>query len=135
MAISLEEIISNRFMWADRLEVVRPQYSDYFINPSVAETFGLTNLESLSCGTRPIVFKLPVFQETLSDWGIFVDQMDGRALAERIKESMPSKTTSEMRSAAHQYVVDKFSEDTMCSNFLSLYKEAIKPAQPLVENV
>jgi putative colanic acid biosynthesis glycosyltransferase len=123
------EIIFTGFL-SEKTQVAKwLKVADYFINPSISETFGLTNLESLSCGTRPIVFRLPVFQETLSDWGIFVEKLGGKEFAERINEVMASKTSSEIRSAAHQYVFENFSEERMCRNYLSLYKEMTGPTQ------
>ncbi|TAN40750.1 MAG: glycosyltransferase [Nitrospirae bacterium] len=113
--------LQDKLRVADLLKI-----SDYFINPSIAETFGMINLESLSCGTRPIVFALPVFRETLSDWGIFVDKAETPSLTAKIKECIADKTTNEMRFLAHKYVCDKFSEDIMCSNYLNLYKEILK---------
>jgi putative colanic acid biosynthesis glycosyltransferase len=124
------EVIFTGFL-PDKIQVSRwLKISDFFINPSISETFGLTNLESLSCGTRPIVFKLPVFHETLSDWGIFVDEIGGRELAEKITASLERKTTREMRSEAHKYVCDNFSEDLMCRHFVDIYQEKIMPAKP-----
>ncbi len=124
------DVIFTGFL-PDKTQVSRwLKISDFFINPSISETFGLTNLESLSCGTRPIVFKLPVFHETLSDWGIFADKIGGRELAEKITASLENKVTTEMRSAAHQYVCDNFSEEPMCRHFISIYKEKIMSARP-----
>lgn len=39
--------------------------ADLFINPSVEETFGLTTLEALSCGTRAIVFRGTACEEVV----------------------------------------------------------------------
>lgn len=39
--------------------------ADLFINPSVEETFGLTTLEAISCGTRAIVFRGTACEEVV----------------------------------------------------------------------
>ena len=44
-----------------------------FIYPSYHEGFGLPPLEAAACGTPLIVSRIPVFQETIGDAGIFVD--------------------------------------------------------------
>lgn len=43
--------------------------ADVFLNPSKEETFGLTTLEALSCGTFPIVYKGTACQEVAEHYG------------------------------------------------------------------
>lgn len=120
------DIIFTGFL-PDKRDVAKwLKVADFFINPSISETFGLTNLESLSCGTRPIVFRLPVFQETLSDWGIFVENVGAIELANKINEVTTSRISGKLRSAAHQYVQEKFSEERMCRQFMDIYKEKLR---------
>lgn len=41
--------------------------ADLFVNPSVEETFGLTTLEALSCGTKAIVFRGTACEEVVQN--------------------------------------------------------------------
>lgn len=49
--------------------------ADVFVNPSKEETFGLTTLEALSCGTQAIVYKDTACEEVVNKYGgIAVEQ-------------------------------------------------------------
>lgn len=43
--------------------------ADLFLNPSVEETFGMTAMEALSCGTHPIVYKGTACEEIVDRYG------------------------------------------------------------------
>jgi len=43
--------------------------ADYYINPSVEETFGMTTLEALYCGTTPIVYEGTACEEIVREFG------------------------------------------------------------------
>ncbi|MBR4036089.1 MAG: glycosyltransferase, partial [Oscillospiraceae bacterium] len=43
--------------------------ADLYINPSVEETFGMTTLEALYCGTMPIVYRGTACEEVVSQFG------------------------------------------------------------------
>lgn len=43
--------------------------ADWYINPSVEETFGMTTLEALCCGTTPIVYQGTACEEIVSLYG------------------------------------------------------------------
>ncbi len=43
--------------------------ADVFVNPSREESFGLTTVEALSCGTTPIVYKSTACEEVVSLYG------------------------------------------------------------------
>ncbi|HHT16014.1 MAG TPA: glycosyltransferase [Clostridiales bacterium] len=43
--------------------------ADVFVNPSKEETFGLTTVEAISCGTRAIVYKDTACEEIAKEWG------------------------------------------------------------------
>ncbi|MCR5090360.1 MAG: glycosyltransferase, partial [Oscillospiraceae bacterium] len=49
--------------------------ADVFVNPSREETFGLTTVEALSCGTKAIVYKDTACEEIVKQYsGVAVDQ-------------------------------------------------------------
>lgn len=43
--------------------------ADWYINPSVEETFGMTTLEALCCGTMPIVYQDTACEEIVRQYG------------------------------------------------------------------
>lgn len=43
--------------------------SDYFVNPSVEETFGMTTLEAINCGTNVIVYRTSACEEIAEQYG------------------------------------------------------------------
>ena len=61
--------------------------ADVFVNPSRQETFGLTTLEALSCGTKAIVYKDTACQEVAEKYGgIAVEYENIEEIAKNIKK-------------------------------------------------
>lgn len=61
--------------------------ADVFVNPSRQETFGLTTLEALSCGTKAIVYKNTACEEVVKKYGgIAVEYENVEEIAENIKK-------------------------------------------------
>ena len=63
--ITLESITDSR-----QLAAVYSS-SDFFVNPSLEETFSLTTLEALMCGTKTIVYKGTACEEVANKYGGF----------------------------------------------------------------
>jgi glycosyltransferase involved in cell wall biosynthesis len=70
---------------ADR-ELIRSFYvgADLFVYPSRYETFGLTVLEAMACGTPVIASNATSLPEVVGDAGLLVDPMDSEAMAQEI---------------------------------------------------
>lgn len=61
--------------------------ADVFVNLSVEETFGLTTLEALKCGTRPIVYAGTACEEVVNQFGgTAVARFDWEALLKAMEE-------------------------------------------------
>lgn len=61
--------------------------ADVFVNLSVEETFGMTTLEALKCGTRPIVYAGTACEEVVNQFdGTAVARFDWEALLEAMEE-------------------------------------------------
>ena len=61
--------------------------ADVFVNPSRQETFGLTTLEALSCGTKVIVYKNTACEEVAKKYGgIAVEYGNVEEIAENIRK-------------------------------------------------
>lgn len=66
--------------------------ADVFVNPSRQETFGLTTLEALSCGTKTIVYKNTACEEVTEKYGgIAVEYGNVEEIAENIKKICAEK--------------------------------------------
>ena len=112
--------IQDKKVLADWLRV-----SDFFINTSLYETFGLTNLEGLSCGAIPIIFDLPIFRETLAQFGRFAEEISGAALYQLMEAAIDTLADPVVIKKAHRYVQENFSLRQMNEAYQSLYHEAV----------
>lgn len=59
--------------------------ADVFVNPSKEETFGLTTVEALYCGTKAIVYKDTACEEIAEKYGGIVVEQSTEAIFEAIK--------------------------------------------------
>jgi glycosyltransferase involved in cell wall biosynthesis len=110
--------VGDRNLLSDYLKV-----SDVLISPSKDETFGLAVLEALSCGVRPVVFKLPIFQEILGDWAIYSEEKTPPSLKDAILKSLNDRFPFQKKRSAYDYVCCNFSLDNMCKNYMELYDQ------------
>ena len=62
--------------------------ADVFVNPSKEETFGLTTLEAISCGTPAIVYKDTACEEIADIYGGMVVEQNVEALKLAIEQLM-----------------------------------------------
>ncbi len=69
--------------------------ADVFVNPSREETFGLTTLEALSCGTFPIVYKNTACEEVVATYGGMAVEGNVDALVSTIYDSVPRELKEE----------------------------------------
>ena len=60
--------------------------ADVFVNPSKEETFGLTTLEALSCGTPAIVYENTACEEVADMYGGIVVEQSVQAIKKAIEE-------------------------------------------------
>lgn len=58
--------------------------ADIFLNPSVEETFGMTTLEALACGTKAIVFKGTACEEVATRNGGYVVEQNLKSITDMI---------------------------------------------------
>lgn len=97
--------------------------SDLFINPSLAETFGMTTVEAMACGTPVIVNNVTALPETVVDgagFSIDINDMEGvLALISRFRGV--EKPVEVCRS----HVVSSYSVKAMTDAYLTLYGELL----------
>lgn len=84
--------------------------ADVFVNPSLAESFGMTSLESISCGTFSVSFAVGGLTDIIKhkETGYLAEYKNIDDLVQGVKWSL-NQTNTEKRSFLHQYVVSHFS--------------------------
>ena len=100
--------------------------ADLLVNPSLYETFGLVNIEAMSCGTPVIAFSVCAMEEIIADTGWCVPQIDSNALCLTIQEAFSSPDLLHLKSvASRQRVLKYFSEKQMLDAFETTYLRAM----------
>ncbi|HWT75763.1 MAG TPA: glycosyltransferase [Mobilitalea sp.] len=107
-------------------ELVRIYSSaDVYINASKEETFGLTSVEAMACGTPVIAYHSTACDEVLSnDTGIVLYNdrlLDLQIAIENIRKNGKAK----YRESCRNHVETKFSKEKMLSNYLHLYTQML----------
>ncbi|MCK9414420.1 MAG: glycosyltransferase [Prolixibacteraceae bacterium] len=99
--------------------------ADVFLNLSTQETFGLTTVEAMACGTPTIVYNATACPEIIdSDTGIVVGKNDIKGVLEAISTI---KRNGKMY-YSHQCrnrVLTKFNQTERFQEYLDLYKKSI----------
>ena len=92
--------------------------SDIYFNPSVAETFGLTTVESMACGTPVLGYARTATPEIIGECGIIYAKENFKKIMQEIREINTNKTIKEK---CRQRVEENFSLSKMLRNYLDLY--------------
>lgn len=100
--------------------------ADVFINPSVEETFGLTTVEALACGTPAIVFNATASPELIMpETGFVVEKNDMQGLIDAIK-LIKEKGKSSFSSACRDRAIKLYNKKDRHIDYLNLYKSMLK---------
>ena len=102
---------------------------DFFVQPSLFETFGVTYIESMACGKPIVATQLPVLQEKISKKrGILVPPKDSNALAEAIYYMLDDYQNY---SSVHitKYVEDNFSYAVVGKELDGIYRKLYRDAK------
>lgn len=101
--------------------------ADVFVNPTYDESLGLTNIESMACGTPVVTYQSGGSPETIDkNTGIAVKRGDFFALTNAIEEILkkPKENYSKFcRERAEKY----FNKDERFQDYITLYKTLIRP--------
>jgi glycosyltransferase involved in cell wall biosynthesis len=116
-------------------DVVRDFYigADLYVSPSLAETFGLTILESMACGTPVIASNATSIPEVVADAGILFDPYNYKDIAQCIQRVLDDPVLSdELRNRglqrAKQFNWNKTAKETLRAYEVSLknYSDQLK---------
>lgn len=102
--------------------------ADLLVNPSLYETFGLTNIEALACQTPVAAFPVCTMPEILkSSCGWIASEVSAGALADTIIRAFSDKAVLEEKGrAGRRRVEEVFSEEKMLDAFEDLYRTTLK---------
>ena len=99
---------------------------DFFIQPSLFETFGVTYIEAMACGKPIVATALPVLQEKISkDRGILVPPEDSNALSEAT-DYMLDRCQNYSPANISKYVKENFSYEVVGKELDGVYREVIR---------
>lgn len=110
----------------NNIEELRMLYSraDIVMSLSKAETFGLTLVEGMACGTPSVGYATTAINEIITpDTGIKVAAGDFRALAEAVRTIGEDSPFAE--SACRNSATDRFNQDIQFNKYVDLYEGLI----------
>ena len=100
-------------------------FADVYFNASKEETFGLTTIEALSCGTPAIVYNSTALPETITeDVGIVLKSDNIGELAEAI-EYLCDKGKDYYEDKCVAYCKEKFDVNIMVDSYFKLYESIL----------
>ena len=98
---------------------------DFVVQPSEAETFGMTVIEAMACGKPVLASRLPTFQRLISaERGMLVSPGDEKKLAEAI-DSMIDRYHEYRPEKLVGYVKDRFSHEAVGRRLGSVYEAVL----------
>lgn len=102
--------------------------ADLLVNPSLYETFGLTNIEAMACQTPVAAFGACTMPEILgSSCGWIAPEVSAKALADTIVRAFSGRDVLEEKGrAGRRRVEEVFSEEKMLDAFEELYRAVWK---------
>lgn len=109
----------------DNVEQLVALYStaDVFVNPSMEETFGLTTVEAMACGTPAVVYNSTASPELIcGDTGKVVQPHDIDGLQKSVCE-IAENGKSQYKDACVDYVRNHFDESIGYEKYIELYRK------------
>lgn len=101
-------------------------FADVFVNPTLEEALGMTNIEALSCGTPVVTFKSGGSPETIDETtGIVVEKGNTLELLNGINE-IQKNSKGYYSSACISRVKSTFNKRENFKKYIDLYKELLK---------
>jgi putative colanic acid biosynthesis glycosyltransferase len=101
--------------------------SDIFLNLSDEESFGLTSIEAMACGTPVIVYNRTALPEIVSEAGIIVEKGDFYSLKDAIHQ-LRRKGKMNYSDICRKHVLEQFNDQQRYSDYLNLYKQILRNA-------
>lgn len=99
--------------------------SDVFLNLSDEESFGLTSIEAMACGTPVIVYNRTALPEIVGEAGIIIEKGNFNQLKDAILQ-IRNKGKINYSEISRKRVVEKFDDNQCYSEYLNLYNQIIQ---------
>lgn len=97
--------------------------TDFYILPSIQESYSQTSVEAVACGTPIVAFPVGIIPELVtSENGIVCKDFTVESLAEGIQTVM---NRSYDRETIRKDVLERFSEDKIAKQYIDLYKSLL----------
>ena len=106
--------------------------SDIFVSASLMETYGLTLVEAMACGTPVVAFRVGGIPEAVPDGkgGILCAPQDPSALIEAVTALRDSEQLRKsLGNAGYQTVLNRNALPAFAQAFIRVYEKCITPAQ------
>ncbi len=101
------------------------QGSDFIVQPSEAETFGMTVIEAMACGKPVVATRLPAFERTISEErGVLVPAGDEEALARAI-DYMLDHHHEYRKERIARYIEENFSHRAVGERLNEVYSSVL----------
>lgn len=118
------------FGFIDDDEKIRQLYSavDIYISPSMMESFGQTVLESISCGTPVVAFRVGGIKDIIKHKvnGYLANPFDAKDLSNGIRWIIESSTNHKnLSDDSRNIAVQRFQYKTVAKDHISLYRRII----------
>jgi len=99
---------------------------DFFVQPSLCETFGVTFIEAMACGKPIVATQIPVLQEKINkDIGILVPPKDIEALADAT-DYMLDNYQKYSSAKISQYAKENFSYEVVGKKLDEIYRAILE---------
>jgi glycosyltransferase involved in cell wall biosynthesis len=105
--------------------------ADVFVSASLMETYGLTLMEAMGCGTPVVAFRVGGIPEAAPDGqvGVLCNPLDTSALLNAIETlRFSSQFRAELGKAASELVTGRNSKTRFAAEFARLYQECLNAA-------
>lgn len=125
------EVKHLKYIADPRLQSVVYSAADLFVVPSHAESFGLTGLEAMACGTAVVAFEAGGVTDYVrpGQTGLLARLRDRADLARQIGWMLEHPDARrQMGSQAREMVVREFNQRSLTRRYLDLYEEALAAA-------
>ena len=102
--------------------------SDIYLFPTLAETFGMTVVEAMSCGLPVVTFETGGVPEIVENGksGLIVEYKNGEKLVEALEKLLDNDELREKMAENATNASKKFSSEMMALEYLRLYEELLK---------
>ena len=118
------------FGYVSNPETMAQLYSaaDIYLFPTLAETFGLTIVEAMSCGLPVVTFETGGVPEIVENnkTGLVVEYKNGEMLTSALEKLLDDNKLREKMAENAVLTSKKFSSERMALEYLKLYEELLK---------